>query len=101
MCVVSTIEMPLLSDSRAFRMAVFAFLKAAAHADGWMCCANRLVQCLKPFQAIPVTLRFVLLIALFTFWHSQVEAACHNKRTQSACAAAKICSWDREKNQCY
>jgi len=40
-----------------------------------------------------------LLIGIF--WFTAAEAACHNKRTRSACAAAKACGWDKDKQQCY
>jgi hypothetical protein len=46
-------------------------------------------------------MRILLLIALGNFWFAPADAACHNKRTQSACAAAKACRWDHDKSQCY
>jgi hypothetical protein len=41
----------------------------------------------------------VLLIGIF--WFTAADAACHNKRTKSACAAVKACAWDTDKNHCY
>ena len=46
-------------------------------------------------------MRIFALLLIGMFWFTAAEAACHNKRTKSACAAAKACAWDKEKEQCY
>ena len=46
-------------------------------------------------------MRMISLLIIAIFWFNQAQAACHNKRTRSACAAAKACAWDKEKEQCY
>ena len=46
-------------------------------------------------------MRIIAVLLVGIFWLSTADAACHNKRTKSACAAAKACAWDKEKEQCY
>jgi hypothetical protein len=55
------------------------------------------------FSAFPRDIMRVVVSALLigVFWFTAAEAACHNKRTRAACAAAKACAWDKEKQQCY
>jgi hypothetical protein len=46
-------------------------------------------------------MRIFLILMFGILSLSPADAACHNKRTKSACAAAKACAWDKEKQQCY
>jgi len=46
-------------------------------------------------------MRIIAVLLVCIFWLKAAEAACHNKRTRAACAAAKACAWDKEKQQCY
>jgi len=60
--------------------------------------------CLQGFLSdFPKGVMRVVVSALLIgiFWFTAADAACHNKRTKSACAAAKACAWDKEKQQCY
>jgi hypothetical protein len=46
-------------------------------------------------------MRIIAVLLIGIFWFSTADAACRNKRTRAACAAAKACAWDKEKEQCY
>ena len=46
-------------------------------------------------------MRIMALLLVGIFWFTAADAACDNKRTKSACAAAKACVWDKDKNHCY
>ena len=46
-------------------------------------------------------MRIIAVLMVGIFWLSTADAACHNKRTKSACTAVKACAWDKDKNHCY
>ena len=46
-------------------------------------------------------MRIIAVLLIGIFWLNTADAACDNKRTRAACAAAKACAWDKEKEQCY